>query len=173
VVFYQQFALKCPGCNKEIGGGISKVYGIRIKTGLGPEQVRCGKCGQVIETGLLEWQHMSTGQKVCYGILSVINSAVGSFMPGLSIFFFADRFVGLPSQGDVTNRVMLTSFLVFFMILLSLQVLRVEFSNRRVDETTQEIMKASFWSWQLNFQMVVLLAGLALFVLGALAFFIR
>jgi hypothetical protein len=49
----------------------------------------------------------------------------------------------------------------------------VELSNRRVEDPTQEIMKASFWSWQLNFQMVVLLAGLAFFVLGALAFFVR
>ena len=116
---------------------------------------------------------MSTGQKVRYGILSVINSAVGSFMPGLSIFFFADRFFGLPSQGDQTNRVMLTSFLFFSLLLLCLQVVRVELSNRRVEDPTQEIMKASFWSWQLNFQMVVLLAGLAFFVLGALAFFVR
>ena len=108
MVFYHQFALKCPGCHKEIGGGISKVYGIPVKTGLGPEQVRCAKCGQIIATGLLEWPHMSTGQKVRYGILSVINSAVGSFMPGLSIFFFADRFFELPSQGNLTNQVMLT-----------------------------------------------------------------
>lgn len=173
MVFYHQFTLKCPGCNKEIGGGISKVYGIRVKTGLGPEQARCGKCGQIINTGLLEWPHMSTGQKVVYAILSVINSVVGSFMPGLSVFFFADRFFDLPSKGDLTNRIMLVSFLFFSLFLLCLQVLRVELSIRRVDDPTQELVKASFWSWQMNFQMVVMIAGLALFGLGALVYFIK
>jgi len=173
VVFYHQFTLKCPGCNKEIGGGISKVYGIPVKTGLGPEQARCVKCGQVINTGLLEWPHMSTGQKIRYGILSVINSVVGSFMPGLSVFAFAYRFFGLPSQGNLTNRIMLTSFLVFSMILLCLQVLRVELSNRRVEDPSQEIIKASFWSWQMNFQMVVMIVGLAIFGLGMLVYLIK
>ena len=173
MVFYHQFLLKCPGCNKEFSGGISKVYGIPVKTGLGPEQARCAKCGQVINTGLVEWQHMSTGQKVRYGILSVINSLVGSFLPGLSIFFFADRFFGLPSQGNLTNRIMLVSFLFFSLLLLCLQILRVELSNRRVDDPPQELIKASFWSWQMNFQMVVMIAGLALFGLGALVYFIK
>jgi heme/copper-type cytochrome/quinol oxidase subunit 2 len=67
---------------------------------------------------------------------------------------------------------MLTGFLIFTTILLCLQVLRVALSNQRVEDPPQEIIKASFWSWQMNYQMVVIIAGLILFAMGALVYFV-
>jgi hypothetical protein len=162
------FSMKCPGCDRDFGAGISQVFDIKIKTGLGPEKARCAKCEQVLNTGLLEWQHMSKRQKVRYAILSVFNSVVGSFLPGMSIYFFGARFFGLPVNGNWNFQVMLFSILPFALLLLCLQVLRVELSNRRVDEPNRELSKSSNWSWLFNYQMMVIVAGLILFVLSLL-----
>jgi hypothetical protein len=169
MVFYNTYQTKCPGCGKNFGGGISKVYWIPVKAGLGPEQVRCPKCGQIIATGLIEWQHMTAGQKIRFGILSIINSVVGSFLPALGTFFVIGRFYPLPDSGDLSNRVMLGGVMVYSAILLCCQLMRVELSNRRVEEPGTEPMKASYSNWQTNFQFIILMAnlgGLGLMILA-------
>ncbi len=149
---------KCPECNTTYNWKFEKLYMLfRVGSGLGPPIIQCAKCGHQFDSGLKEWKFMNAAQKLRYGIWSLIYSAVIGFSlaeAGLLLYgqvaHIRDRFY---PEWNLT----IFASLVVAMVVVFLQLIRIELSHSRTESPDPAPMEASFWNWQINLQFLGLM----------------
>lgn len=153
MVEYSWQLLRCPKCNMAYRWHINKLFNkIRITSGLGASKIECSRCGEVFDSGLLEWQEMSVTKRIWYLILSVFYGVMLGFFFSLGIFAVIG-FVGhITDPHYPSMKLTIPVILIFAFLVLYGQLLRIELSNRRIESSFQQPMKVSFWAWQTNLQ---------------------
>jgi hypothetical protein len=159
-MIYSWRILSCPHCKKKYAWAMETLMVfIKIRSGLGPSQVRCAACGGVFSTGLREWPEMNALQKVRYVILSFLYGLFTAilFTPFATLLL---RMTGSNATEKFDSPYLINCYIIFTALVLLLQLVRIILSNRRVEEVQPERMIVSFWTWHTNLQFYFIIVGL-------------
>lgn len=131
---------------------IKILFFMKGNTGLGPNAIRCAGCGEVINTGNVEWADMKTGPKIYLWILTVLYSLLLGFMMAIPILSFVGKVMEVTDRNYPSTLLWISVAIFFALPLVFLQYVRIELSLRRTEMNSNEPFIASFFNWQTNFQ---------------------
>lgn len=131
---------------------------LALSSGLGPSEIECLKCANPVQTDRTEWAEMATGQRFWFSVMTLVYVVMlglitGNFIdnawslwnlqPGVNLDYESPVFQVAASVGGV--------------LALSLQVLRLMTSNRRVRTPYKLSVLEYLFGIQWNLQLKCLL----------------
>jgi uncharacterized protein YacL len=143
---YRYITAQCSKCKRVLYMKITEIMGaIRVNSGLGPNTVICSSCNNTMTTENREWQQMSTPSRIWYCILSIVYGLIIGFMTTIPIKIADEALFkrNLPAE-------LVIGFIV--VIVLLIQLFRIQLSNRRMKENQESSKVISFWTWETNLQ---------------------
>lgn len=166
---YSWRLLSCPKCYQPYIWYFEKfLFFIPGKSGLGPSEVQCSKCGEVFNTELREWKNMNASQKCLYIFLSIFYSLILGFTFSLAALSIIDYVNQISDPLFPSNKLLLLCTVLFSLLIIGIDIIRIELSNHRFETPLQEPMKVSFWTWQTNPQIY----GIIITIINFLIFFL-
>jgi hypothetical protein len=153
--------LHCPSCKAKyklcVGG---------LKSGLGPSVIKCAACGHIFYSSLQEWPQMKISRKFGYILCSIFYILFAGYFIAAILTVIK---TGEPVINITGNTFFRTWYLIFALLILSLQLFRVGLSYDRYDKQKEQPVKVSFLSIQNNLQfwvgLIVILGLISGFVI--------
>ena len=159
----------CPSCNKIYKFSYEKFLDFApATTGMGPVQVQCAHCGEVFDSGLQEWRVLKPAKKLWFTVLSLFYSLILGFVLTLPTLAIIGVLIHNTDRDYPPNRWTIAGMIVFAVVIMGVQLLRIELSIRRSEFDIQKPMRVSFWTWQTNFQVYGMIVTLFSFLVFAL-----
>jgi predicted RNA-binding Zn-ribbon protein involved in translation (DUF1610 family) len=161
-MFVIYFIHRCPHCRRFVE---AHFFG---RTGLGPAQFECPKCGRTFDSRRREWRDLGGARRAWFVLLSLVYAG---FVGLLAVMATAMVYHALDMPDAVTNLHARAAGVAAGVAVLVLQVLRIRWSTRRAASTTT--FKPGFFGLTANLQFQILLAWLIVFGTGFALSFLR
>lgn len=137
-----------------------------VSTFLGPEQVNCHRCREVIYTGRSEWLQKNVKEKLIFFLMVVLYIGIGGYAFGYSFFRMNEIYEKLPEVKDPSIEQLKYQWLSGAFLVVMILVIKFLNSIRRSNEVGDTPSDEYMWSWSLTFgtqvKMIVLLFALYL-----------
>lgn len=151
VLTFQLF--RCPKCNTLLFFRIIKIMEVlKGYSGLGPSMIRCAKCGAIVNTGNMEWPHMSVKTKLYLWFLTIVYSLVLGLTLTPVILSLLGSIIGLEENAFITTPIVIVMTMIIGLPFLILQLIRIEASIMRTSNGNNEPHTTSFFNLHTNFQ---------------------
>ncbi|WP_309735155.1 hypothetical protein [Chamaesiphon sp. OTE_75_metabat_556] len=148
---------KCQNCGFPI-----EMRLFSVSSGIGPAEINCVKCGELVDTGRREWGEMSSSNKGRFYVVTLLYI----FMLGLLTGNFIDQAYQLWNKDPVivNLRYEAMPFQMFAVAggvaAVLLQIYRIRDSTRRSRRTNNKLTMSEFMlgiQWNLQFKCLVFL----------------
>ena len=155
-MFVLYFVHRCPHCKHFVE---AHFFG---RTGLGPAQYICRKCGQPFASRRQEWPQWGGGRRIWYVILSLVYAGVVGF---LLMMASAIALSALDLSDSVTKTYSRAALFAGAAAVVLLQIFRIRVSIRRAAAPPLPL-RPGFFGLVANLQLQILLGWLVIFAAG-------
>jgi len=165
---YGGYMLCCPSCNRMVKIGLAWFGLFPMRSGLGPAEFVCTKCGTMYDSGLQEWSRMDVRRKVNFIFHTLAYAIIGGFFSA-ALILVIEAAATRPDTPFIENLKVNKLLIIWAGIVLLIQALRVSLSLER---TLTEIKPypARYTDLQVNLQAWVMKIFIVSFISIYLAF---